>query len=129
MDVKTLTTAQQRRFVAASRWTFAWTQRWWPHDYTTRAWAQERGLESDFEAMVMTIRARGFADRFGRRTFVYLALDGFRFWSMGNPLPETTVLNRARIDAEGRLIREDGTLLRSPRTNPAQLRIDIEVER
>jgi hypothetical protein len=28
----------------------------------------------------------------------YLELDGWEYWTMGAPLPETTVINRARID-------------------------------
>jgi hypothetical protein len=28
----------------------------------------------------------------------YLELDGWEYWTMGAPLPETTVINRARVD-------------------------------
>lgn len=86
--------AEARAFIEQAKWRFAWTLRWHPHEYTVRAWHQEAGTEADFEAMVLRIREHGYEDTFGKRTFVYLEVDHWRYWTMGNPLAETTVVNR-----------------------------------
>lgn len=118
------------RFVERSRWRFASTLPWWPHSYTVRDWHREAGTEADFERVVALVREHGTPGRFGQREFVYLHVtvggERWRLWSMGAPVEETTVLNRARVDAEGRLIRKDGTLLRAPREEPAQTSLDLE---
>jgi hypothetical protein len=45
--------------------------------------------------VVVYIREHGYEDTFGKRKFKYLDVGPFRFWTMGNPLDDTTVLNRA----------------------------------
>ena len=58
--------------------------RWHPHEYTVREWHQDAGTEPEFEAMVQRIREHGYEDTFGKRTFTYLEVDGWRYWTMGN---------------------------------------------
>src|SRR5262249_29215741 len=75
---------------------------WLPHEYATRQWCAAHGLEAEFVAMVERIRRYGYVERFGRRrTFVYWQVDDWRYWSMGAPVAETTVLNRCRVDERG----------------------------
>jgi hypothetical protein len=99
--------SRAQEFIATSRWQHSWTVpgRFHPHDYTVREWHREAGTEAAFEWMVLAIREHGYEDTFGRRTFVYLevpAPDGtpWRYWTMGNPLGTTKVINREDLAAK-----------------------------
>jgi hypothetical protein len=35
-----------------------------------------------------------------RLTALLTAVGGFKYWTMGNPLPETTLINRKTLDAD-----------------------------
>jgi len=85
-----------RRFIAAHEWTFAKTMPGIPHWYTLRRKARS---DADFAAFVQEIRFRGVVRPFGRRTFTYLDLDGWTYWTMGEPVEATTLINRARLPA------------------------------
>jgi len=67
-----------------------------PHQYTIRGWRPE--LEYDFEKAVITIRANGQPERFYKQTYIYFYLDGLKYWTMGAPLEQTIVINRAKDD-------------------------------
>ena len=83
-----------RQFVAAHEWTFAKTMPGIPHWYTLRRKAL---CDADFAAFVQEIRLRGVVRSFGRRPFTYLDLDGWTYWTMGAPVEETILVNRARL--------------------------------
>ncbi len=92
-----------RRYIATVRWHFASTMPQWPHEYTVRGWRPE--LEPDFVAFAELIRAAGMIKPWPseaatpRYHHTYLAVDGWDYWTMGEPLATTTVINRARLDA------------------------------
>jgi hypothetical protein len=67
-----------------------------PHEYTIRDWRPE--AEEDFERAAAGIREFGYFQAFYRNTYIYFNLDGLKYWTMGDPLAETTVLNRDPID-------------------------------
>ena len=83
-----------RAFAAGRRWQFARTMPRMPHEHTVREWHED---EAAFEQAVRLIRDTGYQRAFGKRTFTYLDLDGWKYWTMGAPIPETTVLNRAKL--------------------------------
>ena len=91
-----------RAYINQVRWQFADTMRQWPHCYTVRDWRPE--LEQEFVDFVALIRKTGIikpwpADvKTPRYHHTYLEIDGWDYWSMGAPSPETTVINRARLD-------------------------------
>ena len=66
-----------------------------PHWYTLR---KDWDDEARFEAVVQFIRDHGYAERFGRSRFIRLNVNGWKYWSMGAPLSETILINRALID-------------------------------
>jgi len=68
-----------------------------PHEYTTR---RDVPIE-EFESFVRYIREHGYEAEFAGKTYTYLNVDGWRYWTMGAPLEETTVINRARLDGPG----------------------------
>lgn len=87
-------------YIAAVRWQFAKTMPQWPHEYTVRTWRPE--LVSEFEAFVRLIREQGVVKPWPRDAVppryrhTYLLLGSWEYWTMGEPLAETTVINRAR---------------------------------
>lgn len=90
-----------RAYIAKARWQFAKTMPQWPHEYTVRAWRPD--LERGFFDFVVRIRRDGVVKPWPRDAATpryhhsYLELDGWEYWTMGAPLPETTVINRALL--------------------------------
>lgn len=63
------------------------------HEYTVREWLPAGTKE--FEHVVEVIRQFGVPAQYEWRIYVYLHIDGMKYWTMGEPVSETTVLNRA----------------------------------
>jgi hypothetical protein len=57
-----------------------------------RAW--ESGDEAGFERAVGVIRSLGEARAFYGSTHVHLGVGQDKYWTMGHPVAETTVINR-----------------------------------
>jgi hypothetical protein len=99
-----------REFIASSKWTFAKTMPEWPHEYIVR----EKVDRVLFESLVRHIRQHGFEGHFYQRVLIYFAENGLLYWTMGEPIEETTIINRCKQEGsyENRL--RNGTL---PRNN------------
>ena len=97
-----------REFIESAQWTFAKTMPEWPHEYLVR----DRVNRALFEALVCHIRQYGIEQRFYQRVLTYFAEDGLLYWTMGEPIEETTIINRCREEGsyENRL--KNGTLPR-----------------
>jgi len=80
-------------FIAARRWQFAKTMAAIPHEYTVAAWYPNQ--RAAFDEAVMFIREHGYEGRFFSKTYLYYDVDGLQYWTMGNPLPITKLINRA----------------------------------
>lgn len=78
-------------FIKSRRWQTAKSGP--PHSYTIRDWLPERSEE--FLQAIAIVRKYGVAESFYNRSFIYLYLDGSKYWTMGAPIDETIVLNRA----------------------------------
>lgn len=84
-----------REFIRNCVWTFAKTYASFaPHEYIVK---EKLNKDKDFEFLVNLIRMRGYPSRFGAREYIYLNIDGFKYWTMGNPLSQTKVINRRLI--------------------------------
>ena len=81
-------------YIASVRWRDAKSGP--PHAYTVRAWDQRPGA---FEQAVNLIRSRGHVEAFYGHHYVYLTIDGLKYWTMGAPLEETIIINRADASA------------------------------
>lgn len=81
-----------KRFVNDERWTYAKTMPTWPHEYLVR----DRVDKELFERMVMHIRSNGYEGRFYQMKITYYEEDGLVYWTMGEPLEETIIINRCR---------------------------------
>lgn len=89
-----MTNEDIRGFIANHEWTFAKTMPQIPHWYTLRRKAMR---DEDFAAFVQEIRFRGIPRQFGGQTYTYLDIDDWTYWTMGAPVEETILINRARL--------------------------------
>lgn len=85
-------------FIKTSQWCFARSMRQCPHEYIVRKCRPDK--EQVFECFVMVIRERGYDARFVDATYRYLEIDGWKYWTMGAALNETTIINRAKVEAK-----------------------------
>ncbi len=83
---------QFRDFVSGQRWTFAKTySQKCPHEYIVKA----RVDKGQFESAVHFIRVAGFEAFYFKRKGLYYICGDHYYWTMGAPIAETTVINRA----------------------------------
>lgn len=88
------------QFVAKRCWREAVTYREKaPHEYIVRKWEVDGRGNSDFDQFISFIRRFGYADFYYRIRHIYWVIDEFKYWTMGWPVNETTVINRAHVDA------------------------------
>ncbi len=89
-------TDQLAKFINESNWIFAKTMPESPHYYIVRS----KENEENFVALAQYIRDNGYQAHYGSlpQAFTYLEYEGYRYWTMGNSMSETTILNRCRID-------------------------------
>lgn len=81
-----------------SKWIYAKTMPQCPHWYTFRKdWRFDHVLP--FEDAVQYIRDHCYEEKFYSKTMQRLNINDFKYWSMGAPLNETILINRAVIEA------------------------------
>lgn len=86
-----------RSMIARCEWTFAKTMPFAPHEYIVK---EKCPLTAeDFEYFVNMQREHGVKERWGKYNNPYLYIDDYKYWTMGAPLEETTVINRAKASA------------------------------
>lgn len=89
-----------RSFIAARRWREAVTYRHTaPHEYVVRKWERGDRGQAEFDQFVVFIRRFGRAEFYHRLRHLYWSVDDHKYWTMGWPVDETIVINRARLDA------------------------------
>lgn len=84
-------TADLGLFVDNQDWVFAKTYaKTWPHEYIVR----DKVDETLFIGLVKHIRANGYIGKFYRMDITYFDEDGIVYWTMGDPIETTTIINR-----------------------------------
>lgn len=63
-----------------------------PHEYTIRDWRKD--LEDTFVEFALYIREVGVQEKFYSRTHTYFYHGDYKYWTMGDPIDVTVVLNR-----------------------------------
>ena len=82
------------RWITSRDWVFSKTYaETAPHEYTVR-----RGEDEEFLKAVVLIRENGYQEYFWKSLMTYLDYEGSKYWTMGAPVEETIIINRARID-------------------------------
>jgi len=80
-----------RLFVDNQTWVFAKTYaKKWPHEYIVR----DNVDETLFVKLVEHIRANGYVGKFYKMDITYFDEDGMVYWTMGDPIETTTIINR-----------------------------------
>lgn len=84
-------------FVERQKWTFAKTYAAFaPHEYIVRN--QIDGTDEEFVEAVVHIREAGMRMFYYKNERKYLFIDGHFYWTMGNALEDTTIINRCIPD-------------------------------
>lgn len=101
-----------KKFIGTRHWRYAKTMPQWPHEYSVRRFDDPAQDQVLFEEAVTFIRAHGERKRFEPtgKSSVYLDIDGRQYWTMGAPVEETIIINRARLDWKERLARGESGL-------------------
>lgn len=81
------------QFIDRAPWRFAKTMPDQPHEYTVRGVTPD----GEFDWFVRYIREHGYRAKYGERYYTYLEVDAWRYWTMGGPVAETTIINRAKV--------------------------------
>src|SRR4051812_40190923 len=66
-----------RALIAACRWTFAKSVPEHPHEYCLRDWVSDK---AEFDRFIALIAVEGYPGRFWGQRWVYLGVDGFKYW-------------------------------------------------
>lgn len=85
-----------RAYIDTVPWKFAKTMSATPHAYTIRDWRP--AYQNEFVRFVELIRKHGHPENFYRAVYVYFYIDGLKYWTMGDTLDGTVVINRAPED-------------------------------
>lgn len=88
-----------RRFIDEHEWTFAKTMaEGSPHEYVHRDQCRDEAEETLFEAFIAFIREEGYDEMYYGDQYTCFDIDGYKYWTMGIPVDETTILNRRSYD-------------------------------
>ena len=86
-----------QNFVEGSRWINSKTyEKTAPHEYIFKYNLSSIEQEKFYRA-VLYIRDMGVDKKFYSKTFRYLHMGNYKFWTYGDPAKETYILNRAKI--------------------------------
>ncbi len=84
------------KFIDSANWIFAKTYaKTAPHEYAVRD--KNPSLEDEFVYFVKFIREHGYNEKFWNKLHIYYDVGDYKYWTMGNPIDETTIINRALI--------------------------------
>jgi hypothetical protein len=84
------------KFIDSANWVFAKTYaETAPHEYAVRE--KNPHLEDEFVYFVKFIRKHGYKEKFWSKLHTYYDVGEYKYWTIGNPIDETTVINRAAV--------------------------------
>ena len=95
-----------RKFIDESTWIFAKIYAAiWPHEYIVR----EKVDETLFVELSKHIRSHGYAGKFYKMDLIYFDHANKVYWTMGDMVSETTIINRCETTQSyaSRLARND----------------------
>lgn len=85
-------------FVDSCSWRWAKTYRTIPHEYIVRGKCEL--TDSEFVEFVHAQRDYGVKERWGKYNFPYLYIDGYKYWTMGDTIDNTIIINRQKVFGE-----------------------------
>ncbi len=88
---------KMRAFINMHTWRFAKTYaNIAPHEYIVKT-EIDKCCWKTFEDIVVFIRQNGFEAFYKKKEYTYLVLDEYYYWTMGDLIEETIILNRALL--------------------------------
>lgn len=85
-----------RSLISKCQWTFAKTMPTCPHEYIVR---NKCALsDEEFVFFVQSQREFGVPQQWWKYNFPYLHIDGYKYWTMGDTIENTIIINRAKED-------------------------------
>lgn len=83
-----------RSLISKCQWTFAKTMPTCPHEYIVR---NKCALsDEEFVFFVQSQREFGIPQQWWKYNFPYLHIDGYKYWTMGDTIENTIIINRAK---------------------------------
>ena len=83
-----------QNFLESKRFRFAKSMPQIPHSYIVRKHITEQDM---FDLTIQYIRDNGYEEGFGNTVYTYLEIGNHKYWTMGAPVDETIIINRAKI--------------------------------
>ena len=84
------------KFIDSADWVFAKTYaKTAPHEYAVRE--KNQHLEEEFVYFIKFIRKNGYKEMFWNKPYICYNIGEWKYWTMGNPVDETTIINRAEL--------------------------------
>lgn len=80
------------KHLQAMKWHFAKSMPKIPHWYARR---REYADTEAFFDVVKFIREFGVEEAFFKKSYIYFYHEGYKYWTMGSPLPKTILINKA----------------------------------
>tara|TARA_B110000285_G_C14904329_1_gene504787 strand:- start:130 stop:408 length:279 start_codon:yes stop_codon:yes gene_type:complete len=88
-----LTKASVTMTLWKTEFTFAKTMAAIPHSWSAK---QDWHSEDFFKQVVMFIRENGVKEKFFKKEYIYFYANGYKYWTMGNAIETTRIINRAK---------------------------------
>lgn len=80
-------------------WTFAKTySKTAPHRYIVKEELKSDKDKKTFEEFVKYIRENGYSKYFFKKKFIYFDFEGYSYWTYGDPINVTRILNKVEIN-------------------------------
>lgn len=83
------------KYISSVKWKYASSMPRWPHWYTVYEWDIDKYEE--FVVFVKYIRECGYKEKFFKKELIYFVIGEYKYWTMGNPIDQTKLINRAKI--------------------------------
>lgn len=87
-----LTLPEVEAYILANEWRVAKSMPTMPHAYNLKKCSTDPTV---FERLVLFIRKYGYQKCYGRRVYTYFDVGPYCYWTMGAPVGETILINRA----------------------------------
>lgn len=84
--------ARLREYIARCKWTFAKSMPWCPHEYIVRGKCDL--TDAEFVDFVLLQRKYGTHLRWRKYNHQYLFIDEYKYWTMGDAIENTIIMNR-----------------------------------
>lgn len=87
-----------KAYIDKCQWRWAKTYQSIPHEYIVRNKCELS--DDEFLYIVKAQRDTGIHEVWGKYYFPYLYIDGYKYWTMGDPIDQTIILNRQKVFSE-----------------------------